>query len=185
MSLFMRLALAGLLFLVPGLAAAAGGHGAAPSEHAPPAAAPPPPPAPPKPVYKSDVEAYCANVADAAADARFAWQARTLTDLQKEIDARLLELELKREEYEEWLARRDRFLKQAEDGVVAIYAKMRPEAAAAQIGAMQEEAAAALLSKLSSRAASAILNEMEPKRAARLTAAMTGMPTPDEEEDAS
>jgi len=51
----------------------------------------------------------------------------------------------------------------AEDGVVAIYAKMEPEAAAAQMGVLDEATAAAVLAKLKPGVSSAILNEMEPK----------------------
>ena len=122
----------------------------------------------------SPVEQYCANIADAAADARFAWQAETLADLEKELEARLAELEAKRAEYEDWLTRREEFLERAEEGLVAIYAKMRPDAAALQLASMGEQTAAAVLSKLNARTASAILNEMEPERAARLTTAMAG-----------
>jgi flagellar motility protein MotE (MotC chaperone) len=83
-------------------------------------------------------------------------------------------LDAKRAEYLEWLRKRDEAMKLAEDNVVAIYAKMRPEAAASQLSAMDDAMAAAVLTKLTSRNAGAILNEMEPGRAARLTNAMVG-----------
>ncbi|WP_407521751.1 MotE family protein [Methylobacterium oryzisoli] len=117
--------------------------------------------------------AYCAGIADAAADARFAWQKETLADLEKQVEERIRRLEAKRAEYEEWLARRNAFLAKADESVVAIYTKMRPDAAALQLANMPEESAAALLTKLNARTASAILSEMEASRAAQLARMMT------------
>jgi flagellar motility protein MotE (MotC chaperone) len=117
--------------------------------------------------------AYCAGIADAAADARFAWQKETLESLERQVDQRIKRLEAKRAEYEEWLARRNAFLAKADETVVAIYAKMRPDAAALQLANMPDEAAAALLTKLNARTASAILSEMEAARAAQLARLMT------------
>lgn len=116
---------------------------------------------------------YCANIADAAADARYAWQKETLTALEKEIEGRIKVLEGKRAEYEEWLRKRNEFLAKADETVVAIYTRMRPDAAALQLANMHDEAAAAILAKLSPRNASAVLNEMEPARAAQLTGVLT------------
>ncbi|MBF9232618.1 MotE family protein [Microvirga sp. BT350] len=130
----------------------------------------------PKPVeLLKDAKAnpYCANIADAAADARFAWQKETLASLEKQIEGRIKVLEEKRAEYEVWLKRRNEFLAKADEGVVAIYARMRPDAAALQLANMHDETAAAILTKLSPRNASAVLNEMEPARAAQLTNVIT------------
>lgn len=113
---------------------------------------------------------YCLNIADAAADARLAWQKKTLADLELEIAKRVELLEAKTAEYQKWLARRDEFSKKAQENVVTIYSRMKPDAAAAQLVAMDEEMAAAVLTKLDPRNASAILNEMEATQAARLTA---------------
>lgn len=115
---------------------------------------------------------YCVNIADQAADARFAWQAKTINELEKEIDKRLAELEAKRAEYQEWAKKRDEILAEASEHVVSIYAKMRADAAALQLAVLDDEIASAVLVKLNARTASAILNEMEPGRAARLTKAM-------------
>ncbi len=117
---------------------------------------------------------YCLNIADAAADARLAWQKKVLADIEQEIAKRVEQLEAKTAEYQRWLARRDEFSKKAQASVVTIYARMRPDAAAAQLVAMDEETAAAVLVKLDPRNASAILNEMEATQAARLTATMSG-----------
>ena len=85
-------------------------------------------------------------------------------------------LERKKAEFEQWVKRREEFLKKADESVVAIYSQMRPDAASQQIAAMDPEAAAAILAKLSPRIASAILNEMNPAAAAQLTNAMAGLP---------
>ena len=117
---------------------------------------------------------YCLNVADPAADARLLWQKKVLADLEQEIAKRVELLEAKTAEYQKWLARRDEFSKRAQETVVTIYARMRPDAAAAQLVAMDEEMAAAVVTKLDPKNASAILNEMEPGKAARLTAIISG-----------
>jgi flagellar motility protein MotE (MotC chaperone) len=119
--------------------------------------------------------AYCASIADAAADARFAWQKEQLATLEKQVEERIAALEAKRAEYETWLARRDAFLAKADEGVVAIYTKMRADAAALQLANMPDESAAAILTKLNARTASAILSEMEAARAAQLARMMTEM----------
>lgn len=147
---------------------------------------PQPPPAPkpasppnqkptePRPEDTKLADDYCTNIADAAADARFAWQKRTLSEMEKELDRRIVLLETRTAEYREWLARRDAFVKKAQEALVGIYARMRPDAAASQLAAMDEETAAAVLTKLNPRNASAILNEMPPGRAARLTTTIAG-----------
>ncbi len=124
-----------------------------------------------------DAEAaqYCRGIADAAADARFARQKEALAAMEKEIEARIAQLEAKRAEYQDWLQRREAFLKKADEALVAVISQMRPDAAAAQMAAMNEDMAAALLSKLNPRVASAILNEFEPARAARLTSTLVGL----------
>ncbi|GEP03183.1 MotE family protein [Methylobacterium oxalidis] len=115
---------------------------------------------------------YCANIADAAADARFAWQKEQLAALERQVEERIRRLEEKRAEYETWLTRRNEFLAKADAGVVAVYAKMKPDAAALQLANMPEDAAAAILTKLNPRAASGILSEMEASRAAGLARTM-------------
>jgi len=115
---------------------------------------------------------YCVNIADQAADARFAWQAKTINELEQEIDKRLAELEVKRAEYQEWSRQREESLAKASDHIVSIYAKMRADAAALQLAVLDDQIASAVLVKLNARTASAILNEMEPGRAAQLTRAM-------------
>lgn len=121
----------------------------------------------------SKPSAYCASIADAAADARFAWQKEQLAVLEKQVEERIAQLEAKRAEYESWLARRNAFLAKADEGVVAIYTKMRADAAALQLANMPDDSAAAILTKLNARTASAILSEMEAARAAQLARRMS------------
>lgn len=118
---------------------------------------------------------YCVNVRDVAADARYAWQKSTLEALDKRLAERIAALEAKRAEYEAWLKKRQDFLAAARDDVVAIYAKMRPEAAAGQLTSLDDEMAAAVLARLNARASSAILNEMDPARASQLATTLAGM----------
>ncbi len=119
--------------------------------------------------------AYCRNIASAASDARFTRQAQALAAMEKEIETRIAQLEAKRAEYQDWLQRRESFLKKADEALIAVISQMRPDAAAAQISVMADEAAAAILAKLNPRSASAIMNEMEPARAASLTNTMVGI----------
>jgi flagellar motility protein MotE (MotC chaperone) len=120
----------------------------------------------------SEIERFCSNIADAARDRRYALQAEELQALQAEIDARIAQLEAKRAEYEDWLTKRRDFIARAEDGVVEIYASMRPDAAAERMEELRGELAAAILMKLDAKQAGAVLNEMEKKSAAVLTGIM-------------
>ncbi len=121
---------------------------------------------------ESEIQRFCSNIADAARDRRYALQAEELKQLQAGIDERMKALDAKRAEYEEWLKRREVFLARAEDGVVKIYAGMKPDAAAERLAMVNAELAAAILMKLDSRKAGVILNEMDQKAAATLTGIM-------------
>jgi flagellar motility protein MotE (MotC chaperone) len=120
--------------------------------------------------------AYCRNIANPAADARYARQVDALNALRKDIEDRLDALDKKRAEYQDWVKKREDFMARADQSVVAIYSQMRPDAAAQQIAVMDADAAAAILSKLAARTASAILNEMDAATAAHLTNVMAGLP---------
>jgi flagellar motility protein MotE (MotC chaperone) len=121
---------------------------------------------------ESEIQRFCSNIADAARDRRYALQAEELKQLQAGIDQRMKALEEKRAEYETWLKRREVFLARAEDGVVKIYADMKPDAAAERLAIVNADLAAAILMKLDSRKAGVILNEMDQKAAATLTGIM-------------
>lgn len=120
----------------------------------------------------SGVKQFCANNLAVAGDAKIAWQTAKLRELEVQINQRLADLEAKKAQLAEWLQKHDEAVKKASDGVIAIYAQMKPYAAASHLAAMDDSAAAAIIAKLSPRAASAILNEMEPARAAQLTNGM-------------
>ncbi|MER9396793.1 MotE family protein [Mesorhizobium sp. M0615] len=121
---------------------------------------------------ESEIQRFCSNIADAARDRRYALQAEELKQLQAGIDQRMKALDDKRAEYEQWLKRREVFLARAEDGVVKIYAGMKPDAAAERLAMVNTDLAAAILMKLDSRKAGVILNEMDQKAAATLTGIM-------------
>ena len=121
---------------------------------------------------QSEIERFCSNIADAARDRRYTLQAEELKQLQAGIDQRMKLLDEKKAEYETWLKRREVFLARAEDGVVQIYAGMKPDAAAERLAIVNADLAAAILMKLDSRKASVILNEMDQKAAAALTGIM-------------
>ena len=120
----------------------------------------------------SNLKGYCGALATSLADAEKAVQMQVLEDLETKLKQRISELSLKSAELREALRQREDIARKADALIVEIYAKMKPEAAAAQLSAMEEPIAAALLTKLNVRAASAILNEISPERAARLTEAM-------------
>lgn len=121
-------------------------------------------------MVNDDIRRFCTNIADAARDRRYSLQRMELETLQSDIEGRIAALEAKRAEYEAWLKRRDDFLEQAQEGLVDIYGRMRPDAAAERLEELRVDLAAAILMKLDSRQASVILNEMNPKVAAALTA---------------
>lgn len=118
---------------------------------------------------EDEITRFCSNIADAARDRRYALQTLELNKLRKDVDARIVALEEKRAEYEKWLSRREKFLAKAEEGLVEIYASMRPDAAAERLAEVSSDLAAAILMKLEPRVAGVILNEMNSKAAATLT----------------
>ncbi len=126
------------------------------------------------PTSQTPAGQYCTNIADAAVDARIAWQRQNLAEAEKLVQQKATELEAKTAEFQRWLQRRDEFVERAKKTVVDIYTKMRPDAAALQLQSLDEETAAAVLVKLDARAASAVMNEMDPMQAARLTAIISG-----------
>jgi flagellar motility protein MotE (MotC chaperone) len=138
-----------------------------------------PPPVAPKPEVKAlpeapAIKAYCQNIEDAALEVRFLNQKNEILRLEGELEKRTAALEAKRAEYQTWLQRRDEFISKAEGGLVALYTKIKPDAAAVQLAALDEEAAAALLMKLKPKSASAILDQMDGAKAARLVSVMIG-----------
>lgn len=129
-----------------------------------------------KPVVKTareEIKAFCGNIADAARDQRYLLQKEELLKLQGEVDKRIALLEQRKAEYEDWLKKRNDFLKQAEAGLTEIYKKMKPDAAAAQLQLLDPNLASAIIMKLAPRQSSLILTEMEAKKAAMVAAIMS------------
>ena len=131
---------------------------------------------------QTDAEKYCRNIADLAKQAKFEWQVKTIDELEGALAVRIADLEKKSAEVQEWLEKREAFMRMAEDNLVGIYAKMRPDAAASQIELLQPTIAAALLLKLNPRIAGQVLNEMPAKHAALLSRIMieAGTAAPDD-----
>ncbi|NRP17781.1 hypothetical protein LPJGGPFB_01007 [Ensifer adhaerens] len=117
----------------------------------------------------NEIQQFCTNIADAARDQRYVLQRKELETLQANVDDRIATLEKRREEYEDWLKRRNDFLKQAEIGLVGIYKTMKPDAAAGKLEMVRPEIAAAIVMQLPARQSSLILSEMSDEKAAALT----------------
>ncbi len=161
------ISVSGLLFVaamsaVPGVSFAAETKSAAKEELASPVAAQAPEP-------RDD---YCANIANLASDTRYALQMKTLEDLQTEIDKKIAILEAKRAENEAFLKKKNETTMVAQKGLVDIYAKMKPDVAAAQFELLDIGTSVSILRQLNAGKASAILNEMKPPVAAAIALAM-------------
>lgn len=118
---------------------------------------------------QDEISRFCGNIDSQAADARFELQSQQLQQLRAQIDERIKVLEEKRQDYENWLNKRNEFLAKAQDSLVNIISKMRPDAAAAQLALVDDFAAASIILKLSPRVSSAIMNELPPEKSANLT----------------
>ena len=162
-----------------GLIVAMLGFGSAGARAAPAAPDPKRPETPAAPAA-TDAQRFCQNVAAAAADARFALQTRKLNELEDGISRRVAALEAKEAEVKTVLVQHEEAKKRAEASLVAIYGKMRPDAAAQQVAALDDATAAAVLSGLSARQSSAILNEIPVDRAVKLVSAIAGLVPPPE-----
>ncbi len=88
---------------------------------------------------------------------------RSSADLQEQVQQTIADLEVREAALKAVLAKRDDALKRAARHLVGIFAKMKPDAAAAQLSALDDETAAAVLQQLNPRAASAILDEITPR----------------------
>ena len=132
----------------------------------------------PKPGVKTareEIKTFCANIADAARDQRYALQKEELTKLQTQVDERIAMLETRKNDYKAWLDKRNAFMKQAEAGLIDIYKKMKPDAAAPQLELLDPNLASAIIMKLKPSQSALILSEMEPKKAAMVTAIMSAV----------
>jgi flagellar motility protein MotE (MotC chaperone) len=121
----------------------------------------------------AEIQQFCTGIADAARDQRYLLQKQELEKLQADVDSRIVVLETRRAEYEDWLGRRNAFMKQAEGQLIEIYKKMAPDAAAPQLEETDVILAAAIIMKLPPRQSSLILTEMQPDKAAKVAAIMS------------
>jgi flagellar motility protein MotE (MotC chaperone) len=122
---------------------------------------------------EADASRFCAAVAPSIAEARIAWQTKRLAELDAQVKQRIADLEKTEASAREWIAKREALATSANDGLVAIFAKMEPEAAARELSALDDRMAAAILGKLKPNAAGAILDEMEADRASRLVGVLS------------
>jgi len=111
---------------------------------------------------------YCANIAASIEAARIARQQKLLSEMETQLSQKLAALEAKQAEVRAQLDRLESFERKTSDALVAFYAGMKPDAAAAQLAELDEEVAASLLLRLKAKASSAILNEMSAARGAAL-----------------
>lgn len=132
-----------------------------------------------------DIEKFCTNIADPARDQRYLLQKQELDKLQSDVDERIAVLEARKAEYEDWLTRRNEFLKRAEAGLVEIYKTMKADAAAPQLQEMNVELAASIIMKLPARQSGLILSEMDPQRAGLISTIISSAADPTTSKDRS
>lgn len=134
---------------------------------------------------QAEIQQFCTSIADPARDQRYLLQKQELEKLQADVDQRIAVLEERRAEYEDWLGRRNAFMKQAEGNLVEIYKKMKADAAAPQLQEVDPILAAAIIMKLPARQSSLILSEMEAEKAAMVAAIMSSAADPYTSKDPS
>lgn len=127
------------------------------------------PAAPPANATADEVQQFCSNVVDPARDRRYLIQKQELENLQAQVDQRLKALEERKNEYQDWLQKRNNFMDMARQDLVNIYKNMKPDAAAPLLAAADQYVAAAILMKLSPRQSGLILANMDAAKAAKLT----------------
>lgn len=135
------------------------------------------------PTTADDIQRFCTNIADPARDQRYLLQKQELEKLQSDVDTRIATLETRKAEYEDWLKRRNDFLKNAELGLVDIFKTMKADAAAPQLAEMKIEIAAAIIMKLPARQSGLILAEMDPKKAGMISTIIASASNPNTSKD--
>jgi flagellar motility protein MotE (MotC chaperone) len=127
---------------------------------------------------QDEIKQFCTNIADAARDQRYLLQKQELEKLQTAVDVRIEMMDKRRAEYEDWLKRREDFLKKADAGLVDIYKSMKPDAAAQSLDSVKITVAAAILMKLPPRQSSLIMAAMDTEKAAMVTNIMASASDP-------
>jgi flagellar motility protein MotE (MotC chaperone) len=115
-----------------------------------------------------DEQHYCADIAASVETLRLERRRHELARLETEVTARLQALETRQNELRVIVDRLDSFERNASEALVGLYARMKPEAAAAQLSELDDDVAAALLLQLKGKVSSAILNEISVARGAAL-----------------
>jgi flagellar motility protein MotE (MotC chaperone) len=111
---------------------------------------------------------YCSSVAKVTTAAKIAAQEAKLRDIETLVKRRAEELEAKRKELQAVVEKYEALTKKADDNLVMVYTKMKPDAAAGQFAMLDDDVAVALLSRLSPKISSQILSEMTASRGAGL-----------------
>jgi flagellar motility protein MotE (MotC chaperone) len=124
---------------------------------------------PPANASIDEIQRYCSNIVDPARDRRYLIQKQELEKLQGDVDQRLKALDKRKAEYQDWLQKRNDFLKMAEQDLVDMYKSMKPADAAPRLAATDINVTAAILLKLTPRQSGLILAQMDPDKAAKLT----------------
>lgn len=119
-----------------------------------------------------DVETFCKAVSDVVREREFERRKQELEALKAEINERIGKLEALKSEVTTWQQRRDDFAAKAREGLVGIYLKMKPDAAAAQLSELDGGLAAAILMKMAAGKAGLILSEMPADKAALIAGIM-------------
>lgn len=120
------------------------------------------------------VRRYCEVTATTAERTRLEKDRRELAAAATEMEKRIEALRAATAQHKEWLDRRTSFQAQAQESLVRIYSRMKPEAAAAHMGEMDPLVAAAMLARMDAKIAGAILAEVEPSRAGRIAGVVAG-----------
>lgn len=110
----------------------------------------------------------CANISASIEAERLSRQQKALTEIEAEIGKRLAALETKENEVSSQIERIESFEKKIDESLVAFYAGMKADAAAAQLSELEDDIAAGILLKLKTKSSSAILSEMQAARGAAL-----------------
>ncbi len=122
-----------------------------------------------------EFEKYCANVAASINAARLAKQEKQIREAEGQLLQRRDELEAKRQELVQLIEKYDSLVRKADETIVALYAKMKPDVAAAQIAGLDDEVAASVLLQMKPKISSAILNEMDATRGAAVVKKLVGL----------
>ena len=115
-----------------------------------------------------EIQSLCTNISASVETERLSRQQKALTEIEAEIRKRLAALDAKESEVSSKIDRIETFEKKTDEALIAFYAGMKADAAAAQLSELEEDIAAGILLKLKTKSSSAILNEMQAERGAAL-----------------